>query len=127
MNLQMIIGVDKEQKQALSPVPLSSSLIPAFLLVFYALEMQDLVLFHPYICPPKFCYQFLCCFTGYRALARGERSTVTAIGASLCLIISFAIPSLTDSLGVWSLGAQGGRAKTKAGRAKPKGGHSATL
>ena len=52
---------------------------------------------------------------------------MTAIGASLCLIISFTTPLLTDSLGVWSLdylikGAQGGRVKTKAGCTKPKGG-----
>ena len=37
-----------------------------------------------------------------RALARtkskGGRSTVTAIGASLCLIISFTIPLLTGSI-----------------------------
>ena len=60
---------------------------------------------------------------------------MTAIGASLCLIISFA--TFANRLSkVWSLdylikGAQGegGRAKTKAGHAKPKGAqlHTMTL
>ena len=57
---------------------------------------------------------------------KGGRSTVTTIGASLCLIISFATFA-HRLIGVWSLhylikGAQGGRAKTKAGHAKPRGG-----
>ena len=51
---------------------------------------------------------------------------MTAIGASLCLIVSFTIHLRSQTL--WGVvtrliqGAQEGRTKTKAGCAKPKGG-----